>query len=151
SEALIYAKYILQHLPQAKIGILYQNDDYGKDYLKGFKDGLGDKARTMIVSEQSYEVTDPTVESQILNLKNSAADVFFNITIPKFAAQAIRKAADIGWKPAHFLNSVSASVEVVLKPAGLEASQGVITAFALKDPDDPQWQNDPAVQVWRAW
>ena len=151
SEAQVYAKYILQHVPQAKIGILYQNDDYGKDYLKGFKDGLGDRAKAMIIAEQSYEVTDPTVESQIINLKNSGADVFFNITIPKFAAQAIRKAADIGWQPTHLLNSVSASVEAVLKPAGFAASTGVITAFALKDPDDPQWHNDPGVQAWRAW
>jgi branched-chain amino acid transport system substrate-binding protein len=151
SEGQIYAQYILEHMPDAKIGILYQNDDYGKDYLKGFKDGLGGKARAMIVSEQTYEVTDPTVESQILNLKNSGATVFFNITTPKFAAQAIKKAADIGWKPMHFLNNVSASVEAVLKPAGFEASKGLITAFYLKDPDDPQWQDDPAVKEWRAW
>lgn len=151
SEGQIYAQYILKHLPQAKIGILYQNDDYGKDYLKGFKDGLGEKASTMIVSEQTYEVTDPTVESQIINLKNSGANVFFNVTTPKFAAQAIKKASDIGWKPTHFLNNVSASVEAVLKPAGFEASKDLITAFYLKDPDDPQWQGDPAVKDWRAW
>jgi branched-chain amino acid transport system substrate-binding protein len=151
SEGVIYAKYILKNLPNAKIGVLYQNDDYGKDYLKGFKDGLGEKASTLIVSEQSYEVTDPTVESQIINLKNSDADTFFNITIPKFAAQAIKKAADIGWKPTHFLNIVSASVEAVLKPAGFEASKDIISAAYLKDPTDPQWQDDPAVEEWRAW
>jgi branched-chain amino acid transport system substrate-binding protein len=151
SEAKIYAQYILQHLPQAKIGILYQNDDYGKDYVKGFEDGLGEKAKRMIVSEQTYEVTDPTVDSQIVNLKNSGADVFFNVTIPKFAAQAIRKAADIGWQPTHLLNSVSSSVEVTLKPAGFDASAGVISAFSLKDPDDPQWRDDPGRQGWLAW
>ncbi|RMF93489.1 MAG: branched-chain amino acid ABC transporter substrate-binding protein [Nitrospinota bacterium] len=151
SEAKIYAKYILQHLPEAKIGILYQNDDYGKDYVKGFKDGLGEKAQTMIVAEQTYEVTDPTIESQIVNLKSSGANVFFNVTTPKFAAQAIKKAADIGWKPVHFLNNVSSSVEAVLKPAGFAASKGIITAFYLKDPDDPQWQDDPGRKEWLAW
>lgn len=151
SEGLIYAKYILKHLPHARVGILYQNDDYGKDYLKGFKDGLGEHAPTMVVSEQSYEVTDPTVESQMINLKNSGADVFFNITTPKFAAQAIRAAADIGWQPVHFLNTVSASVESVLKPAGFEASKGIISAAYLKDPSDPQWNDDAAVKTWRAW
>lgn len=151
SEGAIYAKYILKNLPHAKIGVLYQNDDYGKDYLKGFKDGLGDKAGTLIVSEQSYEVTDPTVASQIINLKNSGADTFFNVTIPKFAAQAIKKAADIGWKPTQFLNIVSASVEAVLKPAGFEASKGVMTAAYLKDPTDPQWRDDPGVEAWRVW
>jgi branched-chain amino acid transport system substrate-binding protein len=151
SEGQIYALYILKHLPQAKIGILYQNDDLGKDYVKGLKDGLGDKASTMIVSEQTYEVTDPTVESQIVNLKKSGATVFFDVTIPKFAIQAIRKAAEIGWKPIHFLSNVSASVELVLKPAGLEASKGVISAGYMKDPDAPQRQDDPAVKEWRAW
>jgi branched-chain amino acid transport system substrate-binding protein len=151
SEGVIYAKYILQHLPHAKVGVLYQNDDYGKDYLKGFKDGFGDKAGSLIVSEQSYEVTDPTVASQIINLKNSSADTFFNITIPKFAAQAIKKAADIGWKPTHFLNIVSASVDAVLKPAGFEASKGIISAAYLKDPTDPQWNEDPTVVEWRTW
>jgi len=151
SEAQIYAQYILKHLPQAKIGILYQNDSFGKDYLKGFKDGLGDKASTMIVSEQTYVVTDQTVESQIINLMNSGADVFFNVTIPKFAAQAIKKAADIGWKPTHLIASVSNSVEAVFKPAGLEVSKGLISAGFEKDPDDPQWQDDPALKKWRAW
>src|SRR5947209_3641327 len=119
SEGQIYAKYLLKEHPNAKIGVLYQNDDYGKDYLKGFKDGLGDKAKTMIVSEQPYEVSDPTVDSQIINLKAAGADAFFNVTTPKFAAQAIKKAHEIGWKPTHFLNNVSASIGGVLKPAGL--------------------------------
>src|SRR6185369_6620928 len=123
----------------AKIGILYQNDDYGKDYLKGFEDGLGD-AKKQIVLKQTYEVTDPTVDSQIINLKNSGANVFFNITIPKYAVQAIKKAHDIGWKPLHLLNNVSSSVGVVLKPAGLEASRDAITARYTKDPTDPSWK-----------
>lgn len=151
TEAKVYAKYILENLPNARIGILYQNDDYGKDYVKGLKDGLGDKAKEMIILEQTYEVTDPTVDSQIVNLKNSGADVFFNVTTPKFAAQAIRKVADIGWRPIHFLNNVSVSVEAVLKPAGVEASKGLISAFYLKDPNDPQWKDDPGVKEWLAW
>jgi len=151
SEAQIYAQYILKHLPQATIGILYQDDDFGRDYLKGFKDGLGEKAKTMIVSEQTYKVTDPTVGPQIVTLKRSGATVFFNVTIPKFAIQAIKKAAEIGWKPTHILSNVSASVEAVLKPAGLEASKGVISAGYMKDPDDPHWRDDPAVKEWRAW
>jgi branched-chain amino acid transport system substrate-binding protein len=151
SEARIYAKYILDHKPEGKIGILYQNDDYGKDYLTGFKAGLGDQAAKMIVAEQSYEVTDPTVDSQIISLKNSGADIFFNITTPKFAAQAIRKAADIGWKPLHFLNNVSNSVGSVLTPAGLDKSVGLITSLYQKDPTDPQWQDSPEYLDWVKW
>jgi ABC-type branched-subunit amino acid transport system substrate-binding protein len=151
SEARIYAKYILDHKPEGKIGILYQNDDYGKDYLTGFKAGLGDQAAKMIVAEQSYEVTDPTVDSQIISLKNSGADIFFDITTPKFAAQAIRKAADIGWKPLHFLNNVSNSVGSVLTPAGLDKSVGLITSLYQKDPTDPQWQDSPEYLDWVAW
>ena len=147
AEGHIYAQYVLRNVPDAKIGILYQNDDYGKDYLKGFKDGLGPAAKA-IVLEQSYEVTDPTVDSQIVNLKNSGANVFFNVTTPKFAAQAIKKAADIGWKPIHLLNNVSASVGAVLKPAGLDASKGLITVQYLKDPTDPQWKNDQGYKDW---
>ena len=143
TEAAIYAKHILKTKPNAKIAVLYQNDDYGKDYLKGFKDGLGDKAKTMIVAEASYEVTDPTVDSQIVQLQGSGAERFFNITTPKFAAQAIRKAYDIGWKPLHYLNNVSASVGSVLTPAGLDKSVGLISTQYLKDPTDPQWANDP--------
>jgi branched-chain amino acid transport system substrate-binding protein len=151
SEARIYARYILDNRPDAKIGVLYQNDDYGKDYLEGFKTGLGDKADGMIVEELSYEVTDPTVDSQIISLKNSGADVFFNITTPKFAAQAIRKAADIGWQPLHLLNNVSNSVGSVLTPAGLDKSTGLITSLYQKDPTDPQWQNTQDYGDWSAW
>ena len=151
TEAKIYVKYLLQIKPDAKIGILYQNDDYGKDYLKGIKDGLGDKAAKMIVSEVSYEVTDPTVDSQIVTLKGSGADVFFNITTPKFAAQAIRKAYDVDWRPLQFLNNVSISVGAVLTPAGLDKSVGLITADYRKDPVDPQWKDDPAMKEWRAF
>src|SRR5579872_7111535 len=133
SEARIYAKYLLEKYPNGKIGILFQNDDYGKDYVKGMKDGLGDKAKTMIVSEQPYETSDPTVDSQIINLKASGADVFFNVTTPKFAAQAIRKAAEIGWKPLHLLNNVSNSVGSVLKPAGLENAKNIISTAYYKD------------------
>jgi branched-chain amino acid transport system substrate-binding protein len=120
TETQIYAKHILQTKPNAKIAVLYQNDDYGKDYLKGLKDGLGDKAKTMIVAEASYETSDPTVDSQVVQLQASGADVFVNITTPKFAAQAIRKVFDIGWKPVHYLNNVSLSVGAVLTPAGLD-------------------------------
>jgi branched-chain amino acid transport system substrate-binding protein len=148
SETQIYAKYILKNKPDAKIGILYQNDDYGKDYLKGFHDGLGDK-RSMIVKEVSYEVSDPTIDSQIVQLQASGADVFFNITTPKFAAMAIRKAYDIGWKPTQYLNNVSIGVKSVLEPAGLEKSVGLITLGYLKEPNDKQFQNDPAIVKWR--
>lgn len=149
TEARIYARYILAYKADAKIAILFQNDDYGKDYLKGFKDGLGAKAASMIVSEVSYEVTDPTVDSQMVTLKSSGADTFINITTPKFAAQAIRKAADMGWTPLHFLNNVSSSVGAVLTPAGLEKAKNIITAQYVKDATDPQWNNDPAIKRWR--
>jgi branched-chain amino acid transport system substrate-binding protein len=151
TEGKIYAQHILETKPNAKIGVLYQNDDYGKDYLKGFEEGLGDKAKTMIVSKVSYEVTDPTVDSQILSLKSSGADTFFNITTPKFAAQAIKKAGEIGWKPTQYLNNVSISVSSVMKPAGLENGVGIITAQYGKDPTDPQWANDPAMKDWLAF
>jgi len=151
TEGRIYAAYILKNFPDAKIGVLYQNDDYGKDYRKGLHDGLGEAAKKMVVLEQTYEVTDPTIDSQIVNLKNSGANVFFNVTIPKFAVQAIKKAHDTGWKPAHFLNNVSSSLATVLKPAGLEASRGLITALYLKEITDPQWKNDKGYQDWVAW
>jgi branched-chain amino acid transport system substrate-binding protein len=151
TEGRVYAAYIMKNFPDAKIGILYQNDDYGKDYRKGLHDGLGDAAKKMIVLEQTYEVTDPTIDSQIVNLKNSGANVFFNVTIPKFAVQAIKKAHDIGWKPAHFLNNVSSSLATVLKPAGLDASKGLITALYMKEITDPQWKNDKGFQDWVAW
>ncbi len=150
-EGQIYAKYVLKNVPDAKIGILYQNDDYGKDYVKGLKDGLGDAAKKLIVSEQSYETTDPTIDSQILNLKSSGANVFFNVTIPKFAVQAIKKAHDIGWKPLHLLNSVSSSVGVVLKPAGLDASRDLLTTYYIQDPTDPQWKKLQGYKDWLAF
>jgi branched-chain amino acid transport system substrate-binding protein len=151
SEGKLYALDILRNHPTAKIAVLYQNDDYGKDYLKGFTDGLGDKAKTMIVKAVTYEVTDPTVDSQIVTLQASGADVFFNITTPKFAAQAIRKVADIGWKPVHYLNQVSASVGSVLKPAGLEKSVGLISMQYLKDATDSKWANDAAMKDYFAF
>jgi ABC-type branched-subunit amino acid transport system substrate-binding protein len=150
SEGKLYAQHILATRPNAKIAVLYQNDDYGKDYLKGFTDGLGDKAKTMIVKAVSYEVTDPTVDSQIVTLQGSGADTFFNITTPKFAAQAIRKVADIGWKPVHYLNQVSASVGSVLKPAGLDKSVGLISMQYIKDPTEAKWANDPAMKDYFA-
>src|SRR6267378_4006940 len=151
TEGHIYAQYVLKNVPNPKIGILYQNDDYGKDYVKGIKDGLGDAAKKVIVMEQSYEVTDPTIDSQIVNLKNSGANVFYNVTIPKFAVQAIKKAHDIGWKPLHLLNNVSSSLATVLKPAGLEASKGLITALYMKEITDPQWKTDKGFQDWVAF
>jgi branched-chain amino acid transport system substrate-binding protein len=151
AEGQIYAKYIMKTHPNAKIAILFQNDDYGKDYVKGLKDGLGDKAKTMIVSELPYEPADPTVDSQIVSLKNSGADVFFNVTTPKFAAQAIKKAHEIGWKPVHLLNNVSNSVGSVLKPAGFEASKDVLSTGYLKDPTDPTWDNDAGKKEWLAF
>jgi len=151
SEAKAYAAYVLKTHPNAKIGILYQNDDYGKDYLHGFKDGLGDKASKMIVKELSYETSDPTVDSQIVELKSSGADVFFNVTTPKFAAQAIRKAYDIGWKPVHLLNNVSANIKTVFTPAGLDKATGIISSQYIKDIADPQWQKSPDYVAWKAW
>jgi ABC-type branched-subunit amino acid transport system substrate-binding protein len=151
SEARIYAKYILKNKPDAKIAVLYQNDDYGKDYLKGLKDGLGAKATSMIVAEESYETTEPTIDNHIVKLKATGADVFFNVTTPKFAAQAIKKVAEIEWKPLHFLNNVSASVGSVLKPAGFDNSQGIISAAYLKDASDPQWNNDPGMKDFLAF
>jgi branched-chain amino acid transport system substrate-binding protein len=149
TEARTYAKHILQTKPNAKIAVLYQNDDYGKDYLKGFEDGLGPQNQKMIVAKASYEVSEPTVDSQMLQLKSSGADVFFNITTPKFAAQAIRAAYDTGWKPTHYLNNVSNSVGSVLKPAGLEKAVGIITSAYVKDPTDKRWASDPAMKTWR--
>ena len=148
SETQIYAKYILKEKPNAKIGVLYQNDDYGKDYLKGLKDGLGAKGASMIVMEESYEVSQPTIDSHIVKLKSSGADVFINITTPKFAAQAIKKNAEIGWKPLHFLNNVSASIGAVIKPAGFENSQDIISSAYLKDTSDPQWKNDAGMKAF---
>jgi len=149
SEGRVFAQYILKNHPNGKIGILFQNDDYGKDYVKGMKDGLGGKV--MIVAELPYEPTDPTVDSQMVSLKASGADIFFNVTTPKFAAQSIKKAAEIGWKPVHLLNSVSSSVGAVIKPAGLENAQGILTAVYGKDPTDPIWNDDPGKKEWVAF
>jgi branched-chain amino acid transport system substrate-binding protein len=151
TESIIYAKHILANVKDPKIGVLMQNDDYGKDYYNGFKQGLGKDADKLIVSHVTYEVTDPTVDSQMIQLKNSGANVFFNITTPKFAAQAIKKAAEIGWKPAHYLNNVSASIGAVIKPAGFENAQDIITAYYIKDPTDPQFQNDKDMVEWKAF
>jgi branched-chain amino acid transport system substrate-binding protein len=151
TEGGIYAKHILGQHKGEKIAVLWQNDDSGKDYVAGFMQGLGKENEKMVVASVSYEVTDPTVDSQIIQLKNSGATVFFNDAAPKAAAQAIRKVADLGWKPAHYLTNVSASVSSVLKPAGFDASQGIITAAYLKDPTDPQWATSPDFIEWKAW
>jgi len=150
-EARIYARHILEKLPNAKIAVLYQNDDFGKDYLIGLREGLGDKADKLIIATQTYETTDPTVDSQIVSLQGSGADVLLTAAIPKFAAQAIRKVYDIGWKPTHFLTSVSSSVGSVMRPAGPEKGVGIISAAYLKEPTDPQWQNTPEYKEWLAW
>jgi ABC-type branched-subunit amino acid transport system substrate-binding protein len=148
NEARIYAKYILNEKPNARIAVLYQNDDYGKDYLKGLKDGLGAKAASMIVAEDAYEVAEPTIDSHIVKMKSLNADVFVDITGPKFAAQAIRKAAEIGWKPLHFLNSVSTSIGAVIRPAGAENAQDIISVSYLMDALDPQWKDDPGMKAF---
>ena len=151
SEGRVYAAYIVEHKPDGKIGVLYQNDDFGKDYLKGLKDGLGDKAKSMVVIEAAYETTDPTIDSQIIGMKAAGCDVFVNTGIPKFAAQAIRKAAEIEWKPLHILSSVGTSVAATLKPAGLENAKDLVTDFYIKDPTDPQWQDDQGYKDWLAF
>jgi len=151
SESQIYAKYLLKEKPGAKIAVLYQNDDYGKDYLKGLKDGLGAKAASMIVIEESFETSEPTIDNHIVKFKSTDADVFFNISTPKFAAQAIKKMAEIGWKPLHLLNNVSSSIGSVMKPAGYENGQGIISAAYLKDVADTQWDNDPGMKEFLAF
>ncbi len=150
-EARIYAEYILKHMPNAKIGVLYQNDDFGKDYLNGLRQGLGDKADKMIVATQTYETTDATVDSQIVDLQGSGANVVLTVAIPKFAAQAIRKIYDLGWKPTQFLSSVSTSVKAAIEPAGAEKAVGIISAGYLKEPTDPQWKDTPEMKDWLAW
>jgi ABC-type branched-subunit amino acid transport system substrate-binding protein len=150
TEAVIYAKHILANIKDAKIGVLHQNDDYGRDYLGGFKEGLG-KETGRIVKIVTFEATDPTVDSQIIQLKDSGANVFFNVSGPKAAAQGIRKAADIDWKPAHYLNNVSASVAAVMKPAGFDNAQGIITAAYIMDATDKQWDDNAEMKAWRAW
>ncbi len=150
SEARIYAKYLLKEKPDAKIAIMFQNDDFGKDYLKGLKDGLGAKA-SMVIAEESYEPTEPTIDNHIVKLKATGADVFISITTPKFAAQAIKKLAEIEWKPLHILSNVSASVGSVIKPAGFENAQGILSAAYAKDGADPQWDNDPGMKKFFAF
>jgi ABC-type branched-subunit amino acid transport system substrate-binding protein len=148
NEARIYAKYILKEKPNARIAVLYQSDDYGKDYLKGLKDGLGAKAASMIVAEDAYEVAEPTIGSHIVKMKSLNADVFVDITGPKFAAQAIRKAGEIGWKPLHFLNNVSTSIGAVIRPSGIENAQDIISVSYLMDALDPQWKDDPGMKAF---
>ncbi|WP_315763594.1 MULTISPECIES: ABC transporter substrate-binding protein [unclassified Bradyrhizobium] len=148
AESRIYAKYLLKEKPDAKIAVLYQNDDYGKDYLKGLKDGLGAKAATMIIAEESYETTEPTIDSHIVKLKSSGADVFVDIATPKFAAQAIKKVGEVEWKVLHILNNVSASVGSVIKPAGFANAQGIVSAQYVKDTTDSQWVNDPGMKAY---
>jgi branched-chain amino acid transport system substrate-binding protein len=150
SEGRIYAKYILEHFPNGKIALFWQNDDAGRDQVKGVRDGLGDKAN-MIIADKSYEVSDPTIDSQIVALKDSGADIFMTWAAPKGAAQAIRKVGELGWKPTFFLANVSTSVAGVLKPAGLENAKDIISTAYLKDPTDPAWKNDPGVDTWRAF
>jgi branched-chain amino acid transport system substrate-binding protein len=151
TEGRIYAQYILKNYPNAKIGILYQNDDLGRDYLIGLKDGLGDKAKTMIVGETSYELSDPTIDSQIVQLKSAGADLFYDASTPKFAAQAIKKVADLGWKPVHILDINATSVGAVMKPAGLENSKDVISVNYTKDPLDPTWKDDADMKEYFAF
>jgi ABC-type branched-subunit amino acid transport system substrate-binding protein len=151
SEGRIYAKYILKERPTGRIGILYQNDDYGKDYVKGIRDGLGAKAASMIVGEESYETTTPTIDSHVVALKSEGADIFISITTPKFAAQSIKKVAELGWKPLFILNGVGASTGTVMKPAGLENSQNIISATYQKDPTDPQWKDDEGIKNFDAF
>jgi branched-chain amino acid transport system substrate-binding protein len=148
SEGIIFARYVLENIPDAKIGILHQNDDYGADYVDGLEIGLGDKADDLIIARESFEVTDPTIDSQVIKLASTDANVFYNVTTPKSAAQAIRKAYDVGWENTHLLNSVSNSVGAVMEPAGLEKGEGVISLFYLMDPTDPQWQGTEDYAAW---
>jgi branched-chain amino acid transport system substrate-binding protein len=150
SEAHIYAKFLLKQKPDARIGVLYQNDDFGKDYLKGFRDALGEKS-SMIIAEESYETAEPSVDGHVVKLKASGADVFISITTPKFAAQAIKKLAEIDWHPMHILSNVSASVGGVMKPAGFENSQGILSATYAKDGSDRRWDNDPGMKKFYAF
>ena len=152
TEGHIYAKYILrEQAGLRKIAIFYQNDDYGKDYVKGLKDGLGAKAASMIVAEESYEVSEPSIDSHIVKLKSTGANMFFNVATPKFAAQAIKKVAELQWKPLHILNNVAGSVGATMKPAGFENSQGIISSTYVMDPTDPQWKDNPSMKEWVAF
>jgi branched-chain amino acid transport system substrate-binding protein len=150
-EGRIYAAYIMKHKPDAKIGVLYQNDDLGKDYLKGLVDGLGSKAESMIEVKASYEITDSTVDSQVLEMQAAGCDVCVNVAVPKFAAQAIRKTAEVGWKPLYVVSGISASVAATLRPAGLVNAKGIVSDTSFKDPADPKWQNDAGCKSWSAF
>jgi ABC-type branched-subunit amino acid transport system substrate-binding protein len=150
-EARIYAAYILKNYPGKTIGVLYQNDDFGKDYVIGLREGLGDQANKLIIVESSYETSSPTVDSQVVQIKGANPDIFVNIATPKFAAQAIKKVGELKWNPIQFLTNVSASVGGVMKPAGYENDQGILSAAYMKDPKDEQWKNDPAMNEWRAF
>ena len=150
-EARIFAKYILKEKPNAKVAIFYANDDFGKDYLAGIKDIFGSKASDLIVAEESYETTEPSIDSHIVKLKGTGADVFVNISTPKFAAQAIKKMAELEWKPTHVLTDVSVSIGAVMKPAGLEASEGILSAQYMKDASDPQWKDDEGMKKFMAF
>ena len=150
-EARIFAKYILKEKPNAKIAVFYQNDDFGKDYVAGLKEILGDKASSLIVAEESYETSEPSIDSHIVKLKGAGADVFVNISTPKFAAQAIKKMAELEWKPMHLMTDVAISIGAVMKPAGLDASEGVLSATYLKDASDPQWKDDPGMKKFMAF
>src|SRR3977135_3474548 len=151
SEGQIYAKYILKERPAGKIGILYQNGDYEKDYVKGIRDGLGAKAASMIIAEKSYEISNPTIDPHVVALKSKGADIFISITTPKFAAQSIKKVAELGWKPLFLLNSVGTSTGTVMRPAGFENGQNIISAAFQKDPTDPQWKDDPGLKNFDAF
>ncbi|NVN87570.1 MAG: ABC transporter substrate-binding protein [Rhodopseudomonas sp.] len=151
SEGRIWASYILKNHPDAKIGMLFQNDDFGKDYVTGLRQGLGDKADKMIVSQVAFETTSPTIDSQIVQIKAANPDIFLNIATPKFAAQAIKRVAELGWKPIQLLVNVSQSVSTVMKPAGFDNAQGIISAAYMKDPNDPQWKDDPTIKEWHAF
>src|SRR5436309_5167896 len=151
TEARIYGAYILKNFPGKTIGVLYQNDDFGKDYVIGLRDGLGDQANKLIIVESSYETTSPTVDSQVVQIKTANPDIFINISTPKFAAQAIKKLSELKWNLVHFLTNVSVSVGSVMKPAGYENSQGILSAAYLKDPKDPQWKDDAGLNEWRAF
>jgi branched-chain amino acid transport system substrate-binding protein len=150
-EARIFAKYILKTKPGAKVAVFYANDDFGKDYVAGLKDVFGDKASSLIVAEESYETTEPSIDSHIVKLKGTGADVFVNISTPKFAAQAIKKMAELEWKPMHVMTDVSISIGAVMKPAGFEASEGILSAGYLKDASDPQWANDEGMKKFMAF
>jgi len=151
AEASIYAAYVLKEVKNPKVAVLYQNDDFGKDFLKGFTERLGDKAKDVMARAVSYEVTDATVDSQMIDLASTKANVFLNITTPKFAVQAIRKAHELGWKPLQFVDNPAASIGVVMRPAGVEAAKGIISAAFVKDPTDPQYKDDPEFIAWVAW